>query len=37
MKNVGGTIGEVGGEDMYAEIDGMLEEGGQKEDNIDDE
>jgi len=37
MKKVGGTMGEEGGEDMEAEIDGMLEEAGQKGDYSDDE
>ena len=37
MKKVGGTMGEEGGEDMEAEIDGMLEGAGQKGDYRDDE
>jgi putative FmdB family regulatory protein len=37
MKKVGGTLGEEGGKDMEAEIDGMLEEAGQKGDYRDDE
>ena len=37
MKKVGGTVGREGGEDMEAEIDGMLEEAGQKGDYRGDE
>jgi len=37
MKKVGGTLGKEGGEDMEAEIDGMLEEAGQGGDYRGDE
>ncbi|MCZ6546767.1 MAG: zinc ribbon domain-containing protein [Deltaproteobacteria bacterium] len=37
MKKVGGTLGREGGEDMEAEIDGMLEEAGQGGDYRGDE
>jgi hypothetical protein len=36
MKKVGGTLEKEGGEDMEAEIGGMLEEAGKKGDYRDD-